>query len=389
MARNRWTILALLFLARTAMGFQFQTVGSTAPALVDALAIDYAALGTLIGLYMFPGVFIALPGGVLGARFGTKTVVLAGVGLMVVGGVIMGLSTSFASLSVGRLLSGTGAVLMNVLMTKMVADWFAGREIGTAMAILVTSWPLGLALGLLAFAPFGEWLGWQAVMHAAALVCFVALIAIAVVYRDPPGTPEPQAAHLTLNLTSREWMLVSIGGWIWGAFNVGYIVLVSFVPSLFVERGFTLAAAAGLASMLGWMLMATIPVGGLLADRTGRTQLVIMASFMAAAIAAAAMAAAANPALPYLFLLLVVGLPAGPIMTLAASALRPESRAPGMGVFYTVYYVVMGVFPALAGMARDAAGSAAAPILFAAAMMLAAAVGLAVFRIAARRKKPE
>ena len=186
MTRNRWTILALLFLARAAMGFQFQTVGSTAPVLVDTLALDYAALGTLIGLYMLPGVFIALPGGVLGARFGTKTVVVAGLALMAAGGVLMGLSTSFAGLSVGRLLSGTGAVLMNVLMTKMVTDWFAGREIGTAMAILISSWPLGLALGLLTFVPLAAWLGWQAVMHAAALMCGVWLIALAIVYRDPP-----------------------------------------------------------------------------------------------------------------------------------------------------------------------------------------------------------
>ena len=75
MAPNRWFILALLFLARTAMGLQFQTVGSIGPILVDALAVEYAAIGTLIGLYLLPGVFIALPGGIVGGRFGAKRVV--------------------------------------------------------------------------------------------------------------------------------------------------------------------------------------------------------------------------------------------------------------------------------------------------------------------------
>jgi len=46
MTQNRWFMLALLFLARTAMGLQFQTVGSVGPILVDALSIDYAAIGT-------------------------------------------------------------------------------------------------------------------------------------------------------------------------------------------------------------------------------------------------------------------------------------------------------------------------------------------------------
>ncbi len=48
--RNRWTMLAVLFLARTAMSFQFQSVGSLSPFLVPDLGLDYAALGTLIRL---------------------------------------------------------------------------------------------------------------------------------------------------------------------------------------------------------------------------------------------------------------------------------------------------------------------------------------------------
>ena len=180
MARNRWFILALLFLARTAMGFQFQSVGSVAPFLVNSIGIQYAAAGTLIGLYLLPGVFIALPSGMLGERFGAKQIVVVGLAMMAAGGLVMGVSQSFATLACGRLLSGTGAVLMNVLLTKMVADWFAGREIATAMAILVTSWPFGIALGLLGFVPLAAWLGWPAVMTVAALVCVPCLLADAV-----------------------------------------------------------------------------------------------------------------------------------------------------------------------------------------------------------------
>src|SRR5689334_4518354 len=102
MLRNRWTILAILFLARTAMAVQFQSVGSLGPILTQELAIDYAAVGTLIGLYMLPGVVIALPGGVLMQRFGATTI--AGVGLlaMAAGGALMGTTSSFSALAAGR-----------------------------------------------------------------------------------------------------------------------------------------------------------------------------------------------------------------------------------------------------------------------------------------------
>src|SRR5262249_6871317 len=129
MIANRWVILAALFLARLAMAVQFQTVGALGPMLVDTLRIDYALLGTLIGLYMLPGVVVALPGGLLGQRFGAKRVTLLGLALMAAGGVLMAASGGFGAIAAGRLLTGVGAVLMNIMLTKMVADWFTGREV--------------------------------------------------------------------------------------------------------------------------------------------------------------------------------------------------------------------------------------------------------------------
>src|ERR1044072_3884878 len=153
MAGNRWLMLGVLFAARTAIALQFQTVASVRPFLMDALAIDFASLGALIGLYMLPGIAIALPGGMLGQRFGAKRVALVGLALMAIGGAAMGMSTWFMAAAAGRLVSGTGAVLITVLVAKMVTDWFAGREIVTAMAISIASWPFGLAAGLVGDGP--------------------------------------------------------------------------------------------------------------------------------------------------------------------------------------------------------------------------------------------
>jgi hypothetical protein len=52
---NRWVVLAILTMAQTAMGFKFQAVGSASPYLVDALGVDYATIGFLVGLYLRPG----------------------------------------------------------------------------------------------------------------------------------------------------------------------------------------------------------------------------------------------------------------------------------------------------------------------------------------------
>jgi hypothetical protein len=55
MFENRWLALALIFVDRFALGFQFQSVGSVAPFLVRDFKIDFIQVGTLVGLYLLPG----------------------------------------------------------------------------------------------------------------------------------------------------------------------------------------------------------------------------------------------------------------------------------------------------------------------------------------------
>ena len=148
---ERWIILAVLFLARTAMGFQFQSVAALSSSVVTDFRIDYAQLGLLIGLYLFPGIVIAYPGGLLGQYFGDKRIAVFGMALMIAGGLLTATS-EYTVVLAGRLISGVGAVLLNVLLTKMTIDWFVGREIGTALAVLVSSWPIGIGVALVTLA---------------------------------------------------------------------------------------------------------------------------------------------------------------------------------------------------------------------------------------------
>jgi predicted MFS family arabinose efflux permease len=385
MTAIRWQMLALLFLARTAMGFQFQSVGSIGPILVGSPGFTYGTVGTLIGLYLLPGAFFALPGGVLGERYPAKHLVVAGLAMMMIGGLLMAASDGLAMLAGGRLLSGVGGVLMNVLLTKMAADWFAGGGLATAMAVLVTSWPVGIALGLLGFAPLAAGFGWPAAMILPALVCAVCLAAIALLYRDPPTAPALQRRGLKLDLSPREWTLVSLAGLTWAIYNVAYILLVSFLPGYLVGLGYALPGANALASWLGWALVAFVPVGGILADRLSRPDLVMTGGF--ALSVGALLLMAVQPAeliFGFVIVAIVIGMPAGPIMAMPVTAVRPHNKATGMGIFFTWYYVLMAIFPAIAGFARDATGNAAVPLIVAAITMAAALVTLAGFRALAR-----
>jgi MFS family permease len=75
---GRWNILALLFAVRTVMAFQFQSAAALAPMLRQEFGVGPAEIGLLIGLYLAPGVALAIPGGAIGDRYGDKSVVVAG-----------------------------------------------------------------------------------------------------------------------------------------------------------------------------------------------------------------------------------------------------------------------------------------------------------------------
>ena len=125
---NRWAVLALMVVLRVCFGYQFQTIPPVSGFVMADLGLNYTQLGLLIGLYLFPGIFIALPGGMLGARFGDKTILVGGAAMMVLGDVLLGTSNTFASALAGRLIGGAGGVLITVQQAKIVTERFWSEE---------------------------------------------------------------------------------------------------------------------------------------------------------------------------------------------------------------------------------------------------------------------
>lgn len=60
MIPTRWLILAVLFLARTAIAFQFQSIAAVSPLLIKSLGINLGMLGALVGAWMLPGMLLKL-----------------------------------------------------------------------------------------------------------------------------------------------------------------------------------------------------------------------------------------------------------------------------------------------------------------------------------------
>ncbi|MBW8856242.1 MAG: MFS transporter, partial [Bradyrhizobium sp.] len=341
---------------------------AVAPLLQQSFGVGLADIGILIGLYFTPGIVLALPGGAIGRTLGDKPTTIVALLLMTAGSLVMATTDVWGWQMAGRLASGAGGVLLTVQLTKMGTDWFAGKEIATAMAIFVNSWPAGVAISLLVLPAIGTAYGAGAVFLVAGALTAIGIVLI-IFYQSPPGATASAAGSRLLDPLAL--LAVIVAGAIWGLYNIGFAMIFSFGPSLLVERGWSIAAAGSAISLVMWLSVISVPSGGYLADRTKRPFVVAIAASLVVA-ALLAWLTRSDAVIAILVLGgLIGGLPAGPIMSLAARVLAPETRAVGMGVFYTLFYAAMMLGPAVAGRLAKSAGTAAVALDLGALTVLA------------------
>jgi MFS family permease len=380
----RWWILAVLFTARLSMAFQFQAVAALTPLVRAEYGVGLADVGLLIGLYLAPGIVVAIPGSALAARFGDKRVVALGLGAMLAGAVLPLLLPGWNVAVAARLLAGAGGVVLNILMTKMLVDWFAGREISTALAVFVNSWPVGIAIALAVLPVVSAAGGLAASGWTVAGVVAVGLLLFAAFFRPAPGAaPAGRLRFVRLPVAP-----VVLAGLVWALYNAALAMVFSFGPAVLTSKGWSLAEAGSAVSLFMLVFSLAVPLGGIVADRTGRGDAIIVVSMASFAVLMPWVPALPPLAVTAIFVAVgaLFALAAGPVMALPSQVLSPEARTFGMGVFFTIYYGVMMVAPRVAGGIAERQGEPGVAFPLGAGMALAAAASLLGFRWASAQR---
>jgi MFS family permease len=384
MLESRWLILAVLFIARFALGYQFQSAGSVAPFLRSDLHINYAEVGLLIAAFLLPGVMISVPSGFVIRRFGDKGIALVGMVLMIAGGVLMGSGHTFGVLLVGRLLSGTGGAILVVVMPKMLIDWFIEKELVFGMAVFIIGWPVGIAAAQATQSRWAKIHGWESVFFAAAALVAVVLLLMLLFYRLPPEAPPPTNSARR-PLTRSETAMACLTGAIWMFLNSAYLVMLSFGPSELIGRGMSIPAADTIVSVMSWVVIVALPLGGYIADHYRAPNAVMVGGLIASIVLGAFLPFSPAPLLSYAVFGFALAMATPVVAALPARVLERDQRGPGFGIYYLWYFGGMPVLIAIAGLLQDRTGSATASLEFAVAMLVASVVLLGVFRFARAR----
>ncbi len=371
-------ILAAIVLARIGFGYQIQVVASLGPEVMQRFHLDYGGLGSLIGVYMAPGVFTALPLGLLARRAGDRLTLGGGLAMMAAGGLLAPLAPGLAGIAAGRLIAGIGAVAMTVLQSKVIADRFPGPPFMLAVSVSVGAFPIGIGLAQIVAPVLARDVGWHAPFLAGGVEMALATALFLTAFRTESeglrGFSLPSAA---------ECRLLVAAGLMWTAYTAGYAGYLSYTPSLMAARGQGLVLTGIVMSLATWGNVAGTIAGGALAERGGAWPVLWIGTVVMTA-AIAGMGAIDRPVAWAALLGGPGSIQSGVIVAVGTLSARPQHRAVGLGIFYTTYYLGGAVIPALCGRAADLGGGLP-DALYAAAFV--AALALPMWRLHERLAK--
>jgi FSR family fosmidomycin resistance protein-like MFS transporter len=274
------------------------------PLITESLGVSYSMLGVVMMLFYAVSAVLQPLAGFLVDRIGGRVVLLAGVAFMSLGALVMSFAGGPALLAFGALAMGVGNSVFHPADFAILNGRVSRPRLAYAFSAHGIAGQLGFAAAPLFSAAIASVYGWRAALVAAAAVgagvLLLALLNSGLLRVDRPRERRQAIAQDARVLFSAPVLVCFAFFTIWGA---AYVGLASFgVTAMQLQFGLTtaLASSALSAYMLGnagGMLL-----GGVVAARVPRHDLVAVGGLVVAAlcllpIAAGGVAAAALPLL--------------------------------------------------------------------------------------------
>ena len=394
-----WVVIFMgLLTTIAAHGFGRMSYTIILPAMKDGLSFNYTQLG-LLGTGNFIGYLtMAIVGGFLAARFGTRIVITAGLVLMGITMILTGLAKSFEFAFVMRLLTGLGNGAAFVPAMALGSAWFTMKKRGFATGIVSAGIGAGTLISgltvppiLSAFGAHGWRFSWYILGGAVLLISGVVFQFVRSNPQekglDPVGSKKSGAAQSDAaapeNVSAPKWTvtvktIVKMGSvWYLGVvyffFGLSYIIyMVFFAASLVKEMGLSQEWAGGLWALVGGLSIFCGVIWGKISDLLGRSRgaalayLVLGLSYILYALIK----------VPFGFYLsaILFGLTAWSIPTIMAAAagdfVGPRLAPAGLGFITLFFGIGQALGPALGGYLADFSGSFTLPFLIAGVISL-------------------
>ena len=280
--RYRWVVLGTAWITLMAIHWSWYVVPSLAYCLFPELALTHAQFTLLITGPILIAIFISIPGGALGDRYGIRSVVAVAAFLAGIFGIARAFTPSFAGMFTLMCLFGISLGLAIPNLPKLVSIWFPPRQVGFASGIYTTALGTGLSLGLLTGPLFGGWK--QAFTYIGIITLVVAILWFLLARNAPKGIE----IHMPPMVTAIKIGARSKNIWLAGAMmflNLGVLIAFSgnFPEALESIHHVNPEKAGAISSLITWGAVAGNFIIPVISDRIGlRRPFIYVCSIVAA-----------------------------------------------------------------------------------------------------------
>ena len=384
-----WIVIFMGLLTTVAAhGFGRMAYTILLPAMKDGLNLDYTQLG-LLGTGNFIGYLsMAIIGGFLAAKFGTRAVIAFALMLMGVTMILTGLAKSFGFAFAMRLVTGLGNGAAFVPAMALGSAWFSIKKRGFATGIVSGGIGLGTFLSgiivpfiLTSYGTNGWRYSWYILGTCVLLVAMIVFVFL----RNQPGEKgllpvgqkekeEIQMSSVNNKVSSLDWTQVYRMKALWYLgivyffYGLSYIIyMVFFAAYLVKEMGFTEAWAGGVWATVGGLSIFCGVIWGSISDRIGRGKgaalayLVLGISYIVYAVL--------KFEFGFYLSAVLFGLTAWSIPTIMAATagdlVGPRLAPAGLGFITLFFGIGQSIGPALGGYLADVSQSFTLPFLMA------------------------
>ena len=184
-----WVIAGVVIFATLCFACSQFKVTGTMVYIIDDWGISLTTAGLLMSLPSLANLIIALPGGAILQRLGSRKTLLAILVIGLICNVLGALAPSFTPLAITRFFEGLCLGMVTIVSPAVIAQTFAPEKRGLPMAIFSLWVSLGMLCVLNICNIVTPLYGWQAVWWVVAALLGVALILVAAFVKED-GAPD-------------------------------------------------------------------------------------------------------------------------------------------------------------------------------------------------------
>lgn len=337
---------AAVLLAGMAAALHVGKLPPAVPVLQASLGVSLVQASFLLSLVQGASMLVGVAAGAWVDGLGHRRAMVWGLGLLTVASTLGAWADSPTMLMLLRAVEGLGFMLSALPAPALLRGLVAPAALPKALGLWGTYMPVGTAVALLAGPWVMQWAGWPAWWLVCAAITGAAWWGVwHTVPRAHADAPRPaQQAHARSQggyLDRLKQTLRAPGPWAvgitFGLYAMQWLAVIGFLPTIYAQAGYSLAATATLTALAAAMnIVGNVVAGRWLARGVAPTTLLWVGLFAMATTAWAAFAAsAASPTVRYVAVLLFSALGGLVPATLFASAARlapsPDTMASTMG----------------------------------------------------------